>query len=209
MIVWLQISAGRGPAECEWVVARLADLLGREAKAVELKMEVLERTHGSESETLRSALLALTGNGALDFARANAGTVQWIGDSPFRTNHKRKNWFVGVQMFEPPARQDFDPEDVEIRFSRASGPGGQHVNKTETAVRVVHRPTGLTAESSSERSQHRNRQLALSRLALVIQQQDQDSANAHRGVRWSSHNALERGNPVRVFRGSAFEGGSQ
>jgi peptide chain release factor len=83
---------------------------------------------------------------------------------------------------------------------RASGPGGQHVNRTESAVRVTHLPTGLQASASEERSQHRNRKLALARLGAKLEGlKDQQQGEAGRR-RWRAHHALERGNPAHVFR---------
>jgi peptide chain release factor len=86
---------------------------------------------------------------------------------------------------------------------RASGPGGQHVNRTESAVRVTHLPTGVQASASEERSQHRNRKLALARLAAKLEEQTERSHGELRQQRWRAHQDLERGNAVRVLRGTA------
>ncbi len=146
-------------------------------------------------------LFSLTGaEGVERFVAAWRGTVQWIAQSPFRPEHKRKNWFVGVEVLAPPSAAEFDPQDVRFETMRASGPGGQHVNRTESAVRVTHVSTGLQASASEERSQHRNKALAVARLARKLETlKDQQRGEAERG-RWRAHQALERGNPVRVFR---------
>ena len=93
-----------------------------------------------------SALVKLSGPGANDFARRWQGSVQWTAPSPFRPTHKRKNWFVGVELVGGLAEADavrIDPRDVSFESMRASGAGGQHVNKTESAVRATHRPNGF------------------------------------------------------------------
>ena len=100
----------------------------------------------------------------------------------------------------PPTDARFDPQDVRFETMRASGPGGQHVNRTESAVRVTHVPTGLQASASEERSQHRNKALAVARLSRKLEGLKDQQRSAAERERWQAHQALERGNPVRVFR---------
>ena len=93
MSAWMQISSGRGPSECGWVVARLIEALEAEASRLGLSLAVLEVEEG-EPDTLRSALVSIEGEGGESFVDGLVGTVQWIGPSPFRPRHKRRNWFV-------------------------------------------------------------------------------------------------------------------
>ncbi len=166
--LWLQLSAGRGPAECQRVVARLLPILVAEATALGLGTELLEAVPGAAAATLSSALVAVApkvyGSDPAALAAGWVGTVQWIGKSPFRPHHKRQNWFVGVESFDLPTQPSWNDRDIQISVLSASGPGGQHVNKTQSAVRVVHVPTQLAVVSRQERSQHQNRRLALARL---------------------------------------------
>jgi len=154
-----------------------------------------------EPGTAHSALISISGGSELEaFAASWIGTVQWTARSPFRPEHKRKNWFVGVDVIEPVDETSFSPQDVHWQTMRASGPGGQHVNKTESAVRVIHVPTGTEATAMEERSQYRNRKLALARLMQKLNRLDAKRFGEARHVRWRAHQDLQRGNPVRVFR---------
>lgn len=205
--VWLQITSGRGPGECQLGVAHLARVLLVEARAAGLAGELIDSVEGNASGGLMSALLSIAGDGADRFARRNTGSVQWICPSPLRAGHKRKNWFVAVDALTPPAADVPDAikaADVTFEAMRASGPGGQHVNKTESAVRATHRPSGLVATAREERSQAMNKRLALARLAQMLASAAAgEKADAER-ERWSRHDQLERGQPVRVFKGPEF-----
>jgi peptide chain release factor len=205
--VWLQITSGRGPAECQLAVVKLANVLTKEARKQGLACAALDVVEGRERGAALSALLSLEGDDARRFASRNRGSVLWICPSPLRPGHKRKNWFVGVEVLAPPNAGDTTLRlaDVVFEAMRASGPGGQHVNKTESAVRATHRPTGLVATAREERSQAMNKKLALARLAGMLAEGAQAAkADADRD-RWAQHDALERGRPVRTFEGASFK----
>jgi len=205
MISWLQITAGQGPDECAWVVGRVLDQLRREAQDAGCEIRLLEAIPGGKPQTLKSALVALEGDQVEHLIEGWQGTIQWVGTSSFRPHHKRRNWFVGARAFRPAEKTAWDPSDVRIECMRSSGPGGQHTNKTESAVRVTHVPTGISVIAQEERSQHLNRKLALSRLADSLNRADQRAGQQQQKERWISHITLERGNPVRVYQGPKFQ----
>ena len=117
--IWLQVTAGRGPAECQWVVTRLAVEIAKAARAQGLSCEELELIAGEQGGTLRSALLSISGAGAAAFVRDWQGTVQWIGPSPYRPGHRRMNWFVGVDLVTPPAEAEIAAAQITCEVMRA------------------------------------------------------------------------------------------
>lgn len=198
--VWLQITAGQGPVECAWAVAKILEKIRDEALAASLEFNIIEIAPGPEPDTAYSALIAISGDDKVSsFAESWSGTVRWTARSPWRPEHKRKNWFAGIDVIEPADESCFDPKEIRWETMRASGPGGQHVNRTESAVRATHIPTGLTASAMEERSQFRNRKLALARLARAVAELNSRRLGEVHEARWRAHHQLQRGNPVRTF----------
>lgn len=198
--IYLQITSGRGPAECCRVVALVLEQLMKEARQQGLSVEVLEREEGPLNRTLFSAVLSIEGTGCQSFVKEWEGTIQWIAQSPYRIYHKRKNWFVGVNTFQVPDAHDINEKDFLFQTFRASGPGGQHVNKTESAVRVTHLPSGLNVTASDQRSQLQNKKLATERLLIKLSAWEVEQTMRVAQENWSNHNHLQRGNPVKVIK---------
>ncbi len=205
MEYWLQVTSGRGPDECCWVVARIVEAICREVLAIGGNAEVLEFVPGNRSEIFKSALISIKGEGLTGLIDSWTGTVQWTGQSQYRPNHKRKNWFVGVELCQVPDELELNSKDLRFETMRSSGPGGQHVNKTESAIRVTHVPTGISTMASGSRCQHMNRKLALRNLNEKLEEHNYNMKAENQQSRWAGHGNLERGNPVRVFRGEKFK----
>lgn len=202
-MVLLQLSSAQGPAECELAVAKALAHLQRESAQAGVLLEMVEHEHGERPGTLRSALVSLDGEAENDLARRWEGTIQWTCPSPYRPRHARKNWFFGVARCEAPS--ETLPGEIRFDTTRASGPGGQHVNKTESAVRATHVATGISVKVQTERSQHANRRLAVLLLAHKLANHDAAANALQRAQRRTLHHQVERGNPRRVFKGERFE----
>ena len=202
---WLQITAGKGPDECALAAAKVVTYLIKEAKQFGLKAELLEIKSGNKTGTYISALISLQGYSLGLFIKRWQGTIQWICTSPYRPYHKRKNWFVGIDVFKALENHtEFNKQDLRFETMRAAGPGGQHVNTTDSAVRVIHIPTGLTAVAREERSQRMNKKLALAKLAAIFASQHDAKQTEIAKEQWTKHQQLERGNPTLVFVDPAF-----
>ena len=196
----MHITAGQGPRECQWVAARLAAIFEKEAAAEGLTCALLE-----PAEEAASLLMLVEGDGAEAFVAARTGSIRWIGESPFRPNHKRKNWYVGVRPApDADAVPDLHERDIDYQTMRASGPGGQHVNKTDSAVRATHRPTGLSCVSQDQRSQFANKKIARLKLAMLFEEQRERALAQSKGDLWQQNRELERGNEVRCYEGPRF-----
>jgi peptide chain release factor len=197
----IQISAGRGPVECSLVVWKVYEKLIETARAQSLSVTLIDKEPDREKDTYKSITISISGENESHFCSEWVGTVQWTVQSPFRPHHKRKNWFVSVNVIPVFKEETFSLNDVRIETLRSSGAGGQHVNKTESGVRAIHLPTNTVVLITNERSQYQNKMIALSLLAHKIQERNfEKKENLEKQV-WQIHNELIRGNPVRKFKG--------
>lgn len=201
-MILLQISAAHGPDECCLAVSLALRQLYHEARVMQVEIHEVERESGRQAGTLRSVLLALHGEYVDSLAERWCGTLQWICESPWRKGRARKNWFIGAARFSPTAV----PKESEIRFDalKSSGPGGQHVNKTESAIRATHLASGICVKVQTERSQHANKRLACLLIAHRLEQLEQQQVDEQRAQRRMFHHQIVRGAPVRVFKGEGF-----
>ncbi|HXM82535.1 MAG TPA: peptide chain release factor 2 [Burkholderiales bacterium] len=163
---FVDIQAGSGGTEAQDWAAMLERMYIKYCDRKGFRVEVLERTDG-EVAGIKSATLKVTGEYAYGHFRTETGVHRLVRKSPFDSNARRHTSFASVFVYpevDESIQVEINPADLRIDVYRASGAGGQHVNKTESAVRVTHLPTGIVVQSQNDRSQHRNRAECLAML---------------------------------------------
>lgn len=193
----LQISSGQGPAECSVGVEKLCRALLKEYEG----SRIVSVNADYSGNGYKSAVMEFDEDVSL-----LEGTVLWVWKSTIRPGHQRKNWYMDVHVIrEAETVGELEADDCEITTMHCGGKGGQHVNKVETGVRILHRPTGIVVVCTEERSQVQNKQKALRRLkSILAAKQENNNAEAANSA-WQKHNEIERGNPVRKYEGEKFK----
>nr|WP_250808092.1 peptide chain release factor H [Neorhizobium tomejilense] len=196
----LLVTTGGGPAECRIALARCIEIVSERAAADGCDCEVLTIFEGDKHGP-KSVILRITGSTQEQFASRFTGSIKFRFNSPVRPNHGRKNWFLAGTRINIPEARDVAPKDEELAFEtfRAGGPGGQHQNKTDSAVRVRHLPTGIAVVSRNERSQHQNKKEAVQMLARILKMADNERRGAGRKSIFLLNKDIERGNAVQTF----------
>ena len=201
----IQITAGRGPTECSYVVAKVLKFFLKELAPEAIEYTILSKINGYENGTIQSVTLVLEGLELETFLKSWLGTILWIGKSTFRKNHKRKNWFIGIFELTNNTIVEINEKDFQFQTMRSSGAGGQHVNKVSSAVRATYPKYGTSVTVMDTRSQHQNKKIAITRLKQKCMQLQLDKLSNDVKNEWTNHLDLQRGNPIRTFKGSNFK----
>ncbi|MEQ5186228.1 peptide chain release factor H [Providencia rettgeri] len=197
----LQFSSAQGPDECCIAVEKAFSCFLKEAALQNVQVDVLESFPSKQG--LKSVLVSLEGKQSEQLVKAWSGTVQWQCQSLLRPRHKRKNWFISVIAFSP--IRPLEESEIEYEFTKSQGAGGQHVNKTCSAVRAKHVATGISVKVQSERSQHANKKLAKELIHWKLSEFQSQQLSSLDKQRHLSHYQIERGNAALVFAGKEFK----
>ena len=198
---FLDIQAGAGGTEAQDWANMLMRMYLRWGDKNGFKTEVVD-ANGGEVAGIKSATIKFEGEYAYGWLRTETGVHRLVRKSPFDSNARRHTSFASVFIspeIDDDIAIDINPADLETDVYRSSGAGGQHVNKTESAVRIRHMPSGIVVACQSERSQHKNRATAMKMLKAKLYELEVNKRNAAAKVLEDSKSDVSWGNQIRSY----------
>jgi len=198
---YIEIHAGAGGTESQDWAEMLFRMYARWAEKHGYRLQLVEESAG-EGAGIKSAILLVKGENAYGWLKTEAGVHRLVRISPFDANARRHTSFASVTVFpviDQSIEIDIPDKDVRIDVYRASGAGGQHVNKTESAVRITHLPTGIVVSSQSERSQHQNRAICWDMLRSRLYEIELEKKQAETGAFIGEKTDIGWGHQIRSY----------
>ncbi len=198
---YLEIHAGAGGTESQDWAEMLFRMYGRWAERRGFKVETVEYQAG-EQAGIKSATLLIKGDGAYGYAKTESGVHRLVRISPYDSSARRHTSFSSVWVFpviDDSFEIDINPADLKIDTYRASGAGGQHVNTTDSAVRITHQPTGIVVASQQDRSQHKNREIAMNMLKARLYEAEMRAREEAASAEHSAKSDIGWGHQIRSY----------
>jgi peptide chain release factor 2 len=198
---FIEVHAGAGGTEsCDWA-NMLFRMYLRWAERHKFKVEIIEATEGDEAG-LKSGTMLVKGHNAYGWAKTESGVHRLVRISPFDSNARRHTSFASVWVYpviDDRIEIDIKESDCRIDTYRSSGAGGQHVNKTDSAVRITHIPSGIVVACQSERSQHKNRATAWNMLRARLYEQEMEKREAAADAAEAAKTDIGWGHQIRSY----------
>ncbi|MBI4967654.1 MAG: peptide chain release factor 2 [Rhodospirillales bacterium] len=198
---FLEVHAGAGGTEAQDWAEILARMYGRWAEAHGYKVEWLEESGGEEAG-IKSATLRILGANAYGWLKTESGVHRLVRISPFDSNARRHTSFASIWVYpviDDTIEVNILEKDCRIDTYRASGAGGQHVNKTDSAIRITHMPTGIVVSCQTDRSQHRNRAMAWDMLRARIYEMELQKREAQAQAQADAKTDIGWGHQIRSY----------
>ncbi|MBK7891960.1 MAG: peptide chain release factor 2 [Bdellovibrionales bacterium] len=198
---YLSINAGAGGTEAQDWAEMLYRMYMRYGEKHGFKVQEIERSDG-EAAGIKSATLLIEGPYAYGYLKAENGVHRLVRVSPYDANARRHTSFASVFCWaevDDDIKIDLNMNDVKVDTYRASGAGGQHVNKTDSAVRMTHLPTGIVVQCQNERSQHSNRDRAIKMLKAAMYEREVELKNKAKDETNATKKAVEWGSQIRSY----------
>lgn len=198
---YMEINAGAGGTEAQDWAEMLMRMYTRWAEQHGYKVSMLDQSEG-EQAGIKSATLQITGMNAYGWLKTEAGVHRLVRISPFDANARRQTSFASVWVYpvvDDTIEIEIDPSDLKVDTYRASGAGGQHVNKTESAIRITHVPTGIIVACQTDRSQHRNRATAMEMLKARMYEAELQRREAASAATESTKRDIGWGHQIRSY----------